>query len=113
MYGKMYSVIQYSSSLTSEPFLYEETKKIVSLKLSGMTDEEIRKIVVEDNLFNYNSIKQAGRMLQVILRRIVFLDSYLADVFANGDEGDSKVVALYLVMKNNLLFQEFVEEVYT
>ena len=39
MYGKMYSVIQYSSSLTSQPFLYEETKKIISLKLSGMTDE--------------------------------------------------------------------------
>ena len=112
MYGKMYSVIQYSSSLTSEPFLYEETKKVLRLKLSGITDEEIRRRVVEENLLSYKSIKQASRLLPVILKRIVFLDSYLADVLVNGNECDSKMIALFLVMKNNLLFQRFVEEVY-
>ena len=51
-------------------------------------------------------------MIPVIIRRIVFLDDYLADILVNGYESDSKMVALYLVMRNNLLFQEFVDEVY-
>lgn len=51
-------------------------------------------------------------MIPVIIRRIVFLDDYLADILVNGYEIDSKVVALYLVIKNNLLFHEFIKEVY-
>lgn len=112
MYNKLYSVVQYSSSLTSEPFLYEETKVIAKLKLSGFKDEEIRARVIEENLFNYRSIKQAKRIIPVIFRRIIFLDDYLSDVLVNGNEKDSKIVVLYLVMKNNLLFYEFVKEVY-
>lgn len=112
MYNKLYSVVQYSSSLTSEPFLYEETKIIAKLKLSGFKDGEIRAKVIEENLLNYKSIKQAKRIIPVILRRMIFLDDYLSDVLINGNEKDSKIVALYLVMKNNLLFYEFVKEVY-
>lgn len=112
MYNKLYSVVQYSSSLTSEPFLYEETKIIAKLKLSGFKDGEIRTKVIEENLFNYRSIKQNKRIIPVILRRVIFLDDYSSDVLANGNEKDSKIVALYLVMKNNLLFYEFVKEVY-
>ncbi len=112
MYNKLYSVVQYSSSLTSEPFLYEETKTIVELKLSGFKDEEIRSRVIEENLFNYRSIKQVKRIIPVIIRRMIFLDDYLSDLLINGNENDSKIVALYLVMKNNLLFYEFVKEVY-
>ncbi|WP_176461820.1 BrxA family protein [Anaeromicrobium sediminis] len=36
----------------------------------------------------------------------------MADVLVNGNGEESKIVALNLVMKNNLLFSEFVKEVY-
>lgn len=112
MYAKLYSVVEYSSSLTSEPFLYEETRIIAKLRLLRYTDIEIRNKVIEENLFEHKSVKQTKRIIPVILRRIIFLDDYLLNVLVNGFEKDSKIVALYLVMKNDLLFYEFVKEVY-
>lgn len=50
MYHKMNSVVNYTSSLTSESFLYEETKIVVALKLKGFSDEEIREKVIKDNV---------------------------------------------------------------
>lgn len=112
MYDKMNSVVNYTSSLTSEPFLYEETKIVAELRLQGYSDKEIRKKVIEDNIWNYKSIKQAKRLISVVLRRIIFLDDELSNVLISGNEQDSKMVALHLVMKNNRLFSEFVQEVY-
>lgn len=48
----------------------------------------------------------------MVLRRIIFSDENMAEILVNGDEKRSKVVALNLVIKNNLLFSEFVDEVY-
>ncbi len=112
MYDKMNSVVNYTSSLTSEPFLYEETKIVAQLRLQGYSDKEIRKKVIEDNIWNYKSVKQAKRLIPVVLRRIIFLDDELSNILINGNEQDSKIVALHLVMKNNRLFNEFVQEIY-
>ncbi|WP_113675271.1 DUF1819 family protein [Vallitalea guaymasensis] len=112
MYDKMNSVVNYTSSLTSEPFLYEETKIVAELRLQGYSDKEIRKKVVEDNIWGYKSIKQAKRLIPVVFRRMIFLDDNLTNILINGNEMDSKMVALYLVMKNNRLFSEFIQEVY-
>lgn len=112
MRDKMNSVVNYTSSLTSEPFLYEETKVVVMLRLQGYTDKEIREKIIKNNLWGYNSIKQATRLLPVVLRRIIFLDDTMADVLVNGNEQASKMIALNLVMKNNLLFSDFVKEIY-
>ncbi len=112
MYDKMNSVVNYTSSITSDPFLYEETKIVAELRLQGYTDKEIRKKVIEDNIWNYKSIRQAKRLIPVVLRRMIFLDADLSNVLVNGNEQDSRMVALYLVMKNNLLFYEFVKGVY-
>lgn len=111
MYHKMNSVVNYTSSLTSEPFLYEETKIIVELRLQGYSNEEIREKVIKDNVWAYKSIKQATRLIPVVLRRIIFLDDNMADVLVKGNDHDSKIVVLNLVMKNNLLFSKFVNEV--
>ena len=108
----MNSVVNYTSSLTSEPFLYEETKIVARLRLQGYSDTKIREKVVKDNIWNYKSIKRAKRLIPVVLRRMIFLDDDLANTLVNGNVQDSKMVALYLVMKNNRLFCEFVQEVY-
>ncbi len=112
MYDKMNSVVNYTSSLTSEPFLYEETKIVVELRLQGYSNEEIREKIIKDNVWAYKSMKQATRLIPVVLRRIIFLDDNMADVLVNGNEQDGKMIALNLVIKNNLLFSEFIKAVY-
>lgn len=112
MHDKINSVVNYTSSLTSEPFLYEETKIVVELKLKGYSNEQIREKVIKDNIWAYNSKKQAKRLIPVILRRIIFLDDEMVHVLVNGNDQESKIVALNLVMKNNLLFYEFIKEIY-
>ncbi len=112
MYDKINSVVNYTSSLTSEPFLYEETKIVAELRLQGYSDKEIRKKIIEDNIWNYKSIKQSNSLIPVVLTRIIFLDDELSNVLVSGDEHDSKIVALHLVMKNNRLFSEFVQDIY-
>lgn len=112
MHDKMNSVVNYTSSLTSEPFLYVETKIVAELRLQGYSDKESRKKVVEDNIWGYKSIKQAKRLIPVVFRRMIFLDDDMTNILVNGNEQDSKMAALYLVMKNNRLFREFVLEVF-
>jgi len=41
MYEKMNSVVNCTSSLISEPFLYKETKIVAELRLQGYSDREI------------------------------------------------------------------------
>lgn len=103
---------QYSASLTGEPFLYFELKQVARLKLLGLTNEEIRKRISGENLFQYATNKSVGRILRATLKRAEVLDDTLLDILVQGSLSMSKLVALITIMKTNLLFFEFMEEVY-
>ncbi len=103
---------EYSASLTGEPFLYFELKQVARLKAAGLSNQEIKKKITEENLFQYSTNKSVVRILRATLRRIAVLDETLLNFLARGSLPSSKLVALISIMKTNRLFSEFMAEVY-
>ncbi len=101
----------YSASLTSDTFLIYELKQVLKLKAQGLTDNEIRDMVVTENIFQYKSRKSAGRIVSSIFRRVNVLDDYLINIVLNESLEVGKIVNLYAIMKTSRIFFEFMNEI--
>lgn len=102
---------EYSAKLTGESFLLYEFKIIAKLKKEGFSDKDIRKLVLEENLFQYKFKSSITRRLTPLLQRINMLDNTLIDMLINDPLGNGVVINLYAIMKNDRLFFEFMNEV--
>lgn len=107
----MQNELDYTATLTSDSFLYYELKQVLKLKKHGLTDDEIRKTILENNMFQYKSKKSAYRLFSSVMRRVKILDNYLIDAIINEPMEVGKIVNLYAIMKTNKLFFEFMNEV--
>lgn len=103
--------LTYSAKLTGESFLLQELKIVAQLKKEGYSDKEIRKTVLEENLFQYKFKSSISRRLTPLMQRINLLDEYLIDRLIDNPLGDGVVINLYSIMKNDRLFFEFMNEV--
>ena len=101
----------YSGKLTGESFLLYELKIVAKLKKEGYTDKEIRKMVSEENLFQYKFTSSISRRLTPLMQRINLLYEELIDRLIEDPLGDGIVINLYYIMKNDRLFFEFMNEV--
>ena len=99
----------YSTSLTGAGFRFYEFKVTVSLIEEGLTDEEIRKKVFEENLFQQKA-SSTKRSLPYILKRARTLDEKMRHLVLNETNQMAKQINFYAVMKNDLLFFEFMDE---
>ncbi|MBD7913941.1 DUF1819 family protein [Clostridium sp. Sa3CUN1] len=102
---------EYSAKLTGESFLLYEFKIIAKLKREGFSDKDIRKIVLEENLFQYKFKSSITRRLTPLLQRVNVLDNTLIDILIDDPLVDGVVINLYAIMKNDRLFFEFMNEV--
>ncbi|MCX8167031.1 MAG: DUF1819 family protein [Candidatus Micrarchaeota archaeon] len=102
---------KYTATLTSDAFLYYELKQVLKLKVQGISDEQIRKKVMEENLFQYKSKRSLKRLLSSVMRRVKVLDDYLINMVVNDPMETGKLVNLYAIMKTSRLFYEFMNEV--
>lgn len=107
----MQKELDYTATLTSDAFLYYELKQIVKLKKQGLSDADIRKKVLEENIFQYKSKKSASRLLSSVMKRVRILDDYLINTIINEPMEVGRIVNLYTIMKTNKLFFEFMNEV--
>lgn len=103
--------LEYSSSLNGASYLLFELKQVVKLQQLGLSIKEIRKIVVEENLFQFENKGRIARTLPSVIRRAEVIDSTLASFMIEGSLEMSRVINLYAIMKTDLLFYEFMKEV--
>ena len=101
----------YSAKLTGESFLLYEFKIVAKLKLEGHSDKEIRKMVMEENLFQYKFKSSISRRLTPLIQRVNLLDDKLINMLIDEPLTDGVVINLYAIMKNDKLFFEFMNEV--
>lgn len=100
----------YSTSLTGAGFRFYEFKLVVSLIEEGLTDEEIRKKVFEENLFQQKA-SSTTRSFPYILKRARALDDQLRKFVLEESNQLAKQINFYAIMKTDLLFHEFMDEV--
>lgn len=103
--------MDYSAKLTGESFLLFEFKIIAKLKKDGFSDKDIRKKVLEENLFQYKYKTSISRRLTPLIQRINIIDETLIDMLIEDPLGNGAIINLYAIMKNDRLFFEFMDEV--
>ncbi|MFS0559407.1 DUF1819 family protein [Terribacillus sp. 179-K 1B1 HS] len=103
--------LQYSSSLNGASFLLFELKQVLRLKQLGLTNQEIRQKVKEQNQFQFNNQGRINRALPSVMRRAETIDDTLVSLMLEGSIDIAKIINLYAIMKTDLLFFEFMDEV--
>ena len=89
----------YSAGLMSQSFWFIEFKKVVKLISNGKSDEEIKSICIEENLFGAAKEYRAKRMCGYILNRAKKLDQTMIDLFLNSDLNTQKIINLITILK--------------
>ena len=102
----------YSSGLISQSFWFVEMKKIIKLIADGKSDEEIKRLCIEENLLGASKEYRAKRMFGYIWNRTKQLDEKMIDLFINSDLATQKIINLVAILKSDRLFFEFLFEVY-
>lgn len=105
------SELEYSAKLTGESFLMYEFKIVAKLKKEGFSDKDIRKMVLEENLFQYKFKSSISRRLTPLIHRINIIDDTLINMLLDDPLGDGAIINLYSIMKNDRLFFELMNEV--
>ena len=101
----------YTSTFTGENFLYFETKIVAKLMLSGLSEKEIKEKVVSDNLFQYKTVKRAGRRAANVIKRLKNFDPDFLDVFISSSNEEGRIINLFILYKNNRVLSDFMNEV--
>ena len=102
----------YSSAIKKTPFKYTISKKIAKLMLDGLDRSEVYKKCFDDNLVEIDSLQRRREVTNVVYERLLELDDFLLNQFYNGDVDTSKFILVYAIAKCDVLFFDFMFEVY-
>ena len=102
----------YSAGLISQSFWFVEMKKVIKLIDDGKSEEEIKKMCIDENLFGAAKEYRAKRIYGYIWNRAKRLDKTLIDLFCTSDLATQKVINLIAILRSDRLFFEFMFEVY-
>lgn len=102
----------YSAGLMSQSFWFIEFKKVIKLISEGKSEDEIKQMCIEENLFGAAKEYRAKRMYGYIWNRVKKLDKILMEFFLNSDLATQKIINLVAILRSDRLFFEFVFEVY-
>lgn len=94
----------YSAGLISQSFWFIEIKKIIKLINDGTSEEDIKKMCIEDNLFGAAKEYRAKRIYGYIWNRTKKLDKPLIGIFCSSDLATQKVINLIAVLRSDRLF---------
>ncbi len=98
----------YNGGLTAEQFLFQEIRIVSKMFLDNKSITDIITIVKDNNLFQYPTERQIGRMTRACYKRILALNNVeLVQELANAPISVAKQINLYAMMKYNRLVWEF------
>lgn len=102
---------RYSANLTGAWFLFYEIKQTAGLISEGLSEEEIKEKIVRENLFQHRKASSVSRVFPTIYRRADLLGDELRNMLIEEDTVNGKLINLYTIMEEDLLFKEFMLEV--
>lgn len=103
--------MEYSAGSVSKLFWYIETKETVKL-LKDKSIDEVKDIVVSDNLYQQKSEDRLNREFSVISKRIMSLPESLRYMIYDADIMTSKLIVIISIMATDRLFFELMYEVF-
>lgn len=103
---------KYSAGIMAQAFWFNEFKQFLNLVKNGYDTEEIKKAVIEENLFGAPNEYRAKRMYGYISNRARVIEEDLTNLFFLSDLATQKIINLIAVIRKDRLFFEFLYEVY-
>lgn len=103
---------RYSSAIKSMPYLFLEMRKSAKLVADGAAIDSIIQLSMKENIFQLDKEKRFGEMGRKIALRLSALNDAQITALAISPEETSKLVAFYALLKTDLLFFEFMTDVY-
>lgn len=103
---------EYSASLVSQQFWFQEMIKTVEFIRTGITGDELKKKIVDENLYMLTAQDRRVRAFGCIKRRMKEIGEEISSMLPEMELTSAKIVNLIAIMKTDLLFFEFVYEVY-
>lgn len=102
----------YSAGIIAQSFWFNEVNQFLNLKKNALPTDEIKRIVVEQNLFGAPNEYRAKRMYGYISNRANAIEDNLFNIFFSSDLATQKIINLIAVIRKDRLFFEFLYEVY-
>jgi hypothetical protein len=103
---------KYSSGLVAESFWFVEMKQLIKLKHEGESWEDIKLRCLNENLLGISKSYRANRIFGYLKNRIIVLNDTLIQLFLDADVKTQKLITIYTIARKNILFFEFLYEVY-
>lgn len=101
---------KYTSGEISHSFWQKEFSIAVELHLKGKTPEEMRRLSIEENVYNQPTERRKVSVAQVMNKRIMQSNDKLLTIFNGLSNDNQRLVNLCAIMATNQLLHDFVIE---
>lgn len=105
-------VSKYSTALTGESFLFNETRTLARFLADGENINDLRKRNISDNLIMHKKTSSLKRVSTPIFRRLSSMSPATLQAFAEGDIESAKIILLIATAKTERLVRDFLLGVY-
>ena len=103
---------QYKATMPTVPFAFYETKIIAEIMLREPDHQAVKAEVHEGNLLNVKTKSNEDKIFDYIFNRLSIFPESLTRLIITSDEQDARFVNLISIMNYDVLFREFIFEVY-
>lgn len=104
---------RYLATMPTIPFALNECRIIAGMMLEGMDRKEIRSIIHQDNLLNSSSDSSEKKIFDYTYNRLKDYPDELKEYILSDNLSDARMANLVSIMHYDILFREFVLEVYS
>lgn len=104
--------IEYSAGMVSQVFAFVETRKTADLYNKGLSKDEAWEKIADENLYQLKNPTRLRRTFNYINNRLESLPDEVVHQLPVLDTDSAKILVLISIMKTDLLFFEFVYEIY-
>ncbi|OIP86290.1 hypothetical protein AUK57_00765 [Candidatus Saccharibacteria bacterium CG2_30_41_52] len=105
-------VNKYSTGLTGEPFLFNESRLLADLLTKGEEIETLHKRNLSENLIMHKKIGSLRKVTSPIFRRLSIMSATAMQILAHDDIASAKLILLVAVAKSDRLVRDFLINVY-
>ena len=102
----------YSAGIMAQAFWFNEFRQFLNMIKDGYDIDEIKRLVIDENLFGAPNEYRAKRMYGYINNRASAIEENLTELFFSSDLTTQKIINLIAVIRKDRLFFEFLYEVY-
>ena len=105
-------VDKYTSALTGELFLFNETRVLARYLVLGEDINELRKRNLSENLIMHKGVGSLKRSSSPIFRRLSMMSPTVLKAFSEGDIESARLILLITAAKSDRLIRDFILNIY-